>query len=169
MYHHDSRKAASSEAKKAVKGSSHVLRHKITRGMSMSAISNMILSSLLWCISDLIEIADAHSTDIMLEYDRARMRNAITSAETIAMTDVHNQVIVSTEGAKAWLSEFIPKHDDTLLKSIFTMRLKTEREEHLEIDKNEKKEDRKEEKDRKGEDRKKDHSRSLSRGPQATI
>jgi hypothetical protein len=65
--------------------------------MSMIAIGNMIQSSLLWNISDLIEIAVAHSTDIVLEYDRARMHSAITSAVTVAMSDVNNQVIIIAE------------------------------------------------------------------------
>ncbi len=63
------------------------------------------------------------------------------------------------------MSEFNPKHDDQLLKSIITMRLKSEREDHPEIHKKLKKQDRKEEKekDRKGKDRKRERSRSRSR------
>jgi hypothetical protein len=146
LHHHDLHKA-DQKAPSSFRSIAHFMRHKITWGISNIAISNLSPSALLWYICDLMEIADAHSVDVMMEYDRARMNNAIVEADTLNLTDLAGRSMPS-EKAPGWLSSWLPTHDDQLLRSIVTRRLSHHKPDHPKDE---------------GKSRKRDRSRSRSK------
>ncbi len=161
MYHHEIKKAEDAGSSKSFRSIARFLRHKITLGISMVAIGNLTPSLLLWYLSDLIEVADAQSFDIAQEYDRARMNNLIQESELLPSTDVKNKAVTSAAQASNWVNQILPTHDDALLKSIITSKLKDGQK------KRSTSEDRpqKEKKSKIKEGKKADRSRSRGRAP----